>query len=137
MVTTRLVSASYPDYAQIIPKSATAEATILRKDFEAALKRTAVFSDSFQKVRLSISSSEKAVMLSSHNNDIGDANESIAAAVSGESIELSFNHRYLQAPLSLISTESITLSAAGIGRPLIIRGVGDSSLLYLVMPMNQ
>lgn len=52
IITTRLVSIAYPDYAQIIPKGFAAEATLLRKDFEAALKRTSVFSDSFQKIRL-------------------------------------------------------------------------------------
>ena len=48
-----------------------------------------------------------------------------------------FNYRYLTAALSLMNTESISLLAAGIGRPLIIKGVGDTSLLYLVSPMNQ
>jgi DNA polymerase-3 subunit beta len=137
MITTRLVTVSYPDYAQIIPKTFVSEATLLRKDFEAALKRSAVFSDSFQKVRVNLSSTEKKVTLSAHNNDVGDSTESIPSSVSGESVELSFNHRYVSAPLSLISTESVTLSASGIGRALVIKGVGDATFLYLVMPMNQ
>ncbi len=137
MLTTRLVTVSYPDYTQIIPKAFVSEATILRKDFEAALKRSAVFSDSFQKVKLGVSTTEKKVTLSAHNSDIGESSESISAKITGESVELSFNHRYLSAPLSLMTTESITLSASGIGRALVIKGVGDASLLYLVMPMNQ
>ncbi len=137
MLTTRLVTVSYPDYTQIIPKSFVSEATILRKDFEAALRRSAVFSDTFQKVKLKFSSEDKRVSISAHNNDIGDSAESVAAAINGDTIELSFNHRYLAAPLSLITSESVTLSASGIGRALVIRGLGDSSFLYLVMPMNQ
>ncbi|MDR3547896.1 MAG: DNA polymerase III subunit beta [Candidatus Pacebacteria bacterium] len=137
MLTTRLITVSYPDYTQIIPKSFVSEATVLRKDFESILRRSAVFSDSFQKVRLSFSVKEKQVSVSAHNNDVGESSESLPASVSGENMELSFNHRYLSAPLSLISTESITLSASGIGRALVIRGVGDNTLLYLVMPMNQ
>jgi DNA polymerase-3 subunit beta len=137
MITTRLVTVSYPDYAQIIPKSFVSEATVLRKDFEATLKRSAVFSDSFQKVRLSLSPNEKKITLNAHNNDVGDSTESIAASISGDPVELSFNHRYLSAPLSLITSESITLSASGIGRALVIKGVGDATFLYLVMPMNQ
>jgi DNA polymerase III subunit beta len=137
MLTTRLVTISYPDYVQIVPKSFVTEATILRKDFEAVLKRSAVFSDSFQKVRINFSPSEKSVAISAHNNDVGESAESIPASVTGENVELSFNHRYLTAPLSLIPTESITLSASGIGRPLVIKGVGDATYYYLVMPMNQ
>lgn len=137
IVTTRLVTVPYPDYTQIIPKTFVSEATLLRKDFEAALKRASVFSDTFQKVRLGLESGQKHIQFSARNSDIGESTESIPAAVSGESVELSFNHRYLQAPLSMVTTESITLSAAGIGRPLVLKGVGDATYLYLVMPMNQ
>ena len=137
MITTRLVTIAYPDYTQIIPKSFVTEATLLRKDFEAALKRSAVFSDSFQKVRIGFAVGEKKVSIQAQNSDVGDSAESIPASINGDDVELSFNHRYLSAPLTLISTESITLSASGIGRPLVIKGVGDAGFLYLVMPMNQ
>lgn len=137
ITTTRLVTVPYPDYVQIIPKGFTVEATLLRKDFEAALKRTSVFSDSFQKIRLGFNTKSNKIEFSARNSDIGETNELIPASIQGESIELSFNHRYLLAPLSLITTEQITLSSAGIGRAMVIRGVGDASFLYLVMPMNQ
>lgn len=134
---TRLVAAAYPDYAQIIPKTFTAEATILKKDFEAGLRRASVFTDAFQKVRVGIDTGKKQFILSARNADVGETSENMPVAASGDSIELSFNHRYLQAPVPLITAESLTLSAAGIGRPLVIRGQGDNSFLYLVMPMNQ
>jgi DNA polymerase-3 subunit beta len=137
VVMTRLVAANYPDYAQIIPKSATSEATVLKKDFENALKRTAVFSDTFQKIRLALDPKGKKVTLSSKNADVGESTDAVAAAVKGDALELSFNHRYLAAPLPLIATENLTLSLSGIGRPLVVRGTGDASFLYLVMPMNQ
>ncbi len=53
MLTTRLVTVSYPDYTQILPKSFASEATLLRKDFESVLRRSAIFTDPFQKVRMS------------------------------------------------------------------------------------
>jgi DNA polymerase-3 subunit beta len=136
-LTTRLVAGNYPDYANIIPKSFAAEATVLKKDFEAALRRTVVFSDSFQKIRLSFDPAKKQVSFNARNADVGESNESINATASGDTVDLSFNHRYLSAPLPLIGAESLTLSASGIGRPLVIKGAGDTSYLYLVMPMNQ
>jgi len=136
-VTTRLTSGTYPDYTQIIPKTFSTEATVLRKDFEQALRRGVVFSDAFQKVRLTLDPKKKTIGISSRNTDRGESSEEIKAAVAGEALELSFNHRYLQTPLSVTSAESISLSAAGPGRPLVIRGSGDTSFLYLVMPMNQ
>ena len=133
----RLTNAVYPDYRQIIPKESITEATLLRKDFDTALKRTSIFADSFQKVRVTFDTKKKQLTLFARNQDIGESTESLPAKVVGETIQLSFNHRYLSAIFALTNTESLTLSAAGIGRPLIIRGLGDSSLLYLVSPMNQ
>jgi len=134
---TRLTTGTYPDYRQIIPKKTTTQATLLRKDFESALRHTTIFSDAFQKIQLTFDQKKQHLIISSHNTDTGSAKESIHAKITGDTIEQSFNYRYLQTPISLLTTESITISASGVGQPLIIRGVGDNSFLYLVMPMNQ
>lgn len=137
MLVSRLTNATYPDYRQIIPKESVAEAVVLRKDFEQALKHTTIFSDAFQKIRLSFNPKKNTVSLFAHNSDVGESSEVISGQVSGNPLELSFNHRYLSSILSLTNAESLSFMAAGIGRPLIIKGVHDTSLLYLVSPMNQ
>lgn len=137
MLVSRLTNAVYPDYRQIIPKESVVEAIVLRKDFETALKRTTIFSDAFQKVKVGFDPKKNLFSFAARNADIGESTETIPAHVSGSALDLSFNHRYLAAALSLSSAESFSLVAAGIGRPLIIKGVGDTSLLYLVSPMNQ
>ena len=137
MFVSRLTNAVYPDYNQIIPKESIVEAVMLRKDFETALKRTMIFSDSFQKIRVSFDPKRNNFSFFAKNIDIGESSENLHAKISGNALDLSFNHRYLSAALALTPAESISLTAAGIGRPLIIKGVGDTSLLYLVSPMNQ
>lgn len=137
MLVSRLTNAVYPDYRQIIPKESIVEAVVLRKDFETTLKRTTIFSDAFQKIRISFDPKKNIFSFFARNTDIGESSETLPAHISGSALELSFNHRYLSAVLALTSTESLSLTAAGIGRPLIIKGVGDTSLLYLVSPMNQ
>jgi DNA polymerase-3 subunit beta len=137
MLVSRLTNAVYPDYRQIIPKESIVEATILRKDFETALKRTVIFSDTFQKIKVNFNPKKNTFSFYARNADVGEASETLNANISGGALDLSFNHRYLSAALSLTTAESISLTAAGIGRPLIIKGVGDTSLLYLVSPMNQ
>jgi DNA polymerase III subunit beta len=137
MLVSRLTNATYPDYRQIIPKESVAEATVLRKDFETALRRTSIFSDSFQKIKLTLDPKKKQLALFARNPDLGESTETLPAQIVGEGIQLSFNHRYLATMLVLTGTESLSISVAGIGRPLVIRGVGDNSLLYLVSPMNQ
>lgn len=137
MLVSRLTNAVYPDYRQIIPKESVVEAIVLRKDLETALKQTTIFSDSFQKVSMSFDPKKNHLSLFARNADIGESSETLSARISGSALDLSFNYRYLLAALSLTSAESLSLTAAGIGRPLIIKGVGDTSLLYLVSPMNQ
>ncbi len=137
MLVSRLTNAVYPDYRQIIPKESIVEAIMLRKDFENALKRTTIFSDLFQKVRINFDSKKNLFSFFARNVDIGESSETVPARISGNDLELSFNHRYLSAVLPLTTAESISLTAAGVGRPLIIKGIGDTSLLYLVSPMNQ
>lgn len=134
---TRLTNAVYPDYHQIIPKESMVEATVHRRDLETALRRAAVFSDAFQKVRLSFDPKGKSLEVFAHNSDVGESTERLTAKVTGSALELSFNHRYLSGMLPLTNVEHLTLTASGIGRPLIVKGVGDSSFLYLVSPMNQ
>ena len=137
MFVSRLSNAVYPDYRQIIPKESIVEAVVLRKDFENALKRTTIFSDSFQKVKVSFNPKKNSFSFFAKNTEIGESSETIPANISGSALDLSFNHRYLSAVLSLTTSESISLTAAGIGRPLIIKGVGDTTIMYLVSPMNQ
>jgi len=137
MVVSRLTNAVYPDYRQIIPKESIVEAIVLRKDFENALRRTMIFSDSFQKIRVSVDPKKNTFSLFAKNTDIGESLETLSAQISGSALDISFNHRYLATIFALTGAESLSLLAAGIGRPLIIKGVGDTSLLYLVSPMNQ
>lgn len=137
MLVSRLTNAVYPDYRQIIPKESVVEATVLRKDLENALRRVTIFSDTFQKVRLNFDPKTKKLSLFARNTEVGESSEELSAQIAGGALEISFNHRYLAAALGLTAAENISLSAAGIGRPLIIKGVGDNSLLYLVSPMNQ
>jgi len=95
MLVSRLTNATYPDYRQIIPKESVVEAIILRKDFEAALKRTMIFSDSFQKIRISFDPKKNSFSFFARNADIGESTETLGAQISGSALDLSFNHRYL------------------------------------------
>src|SRR5665213_2047438 len=61
----------------------------------------------------------------------------IPKAVSGEDVDINFHIGYLSECLSSIQSDSITLTFAGIGRPLVIKGVSDASFLYLVRPLNR
>jgi DNA polymerase-3 subunit beta len=134
-ITSRLISGSFPDYEQIIPKEYSTHTTLLKNDLAHAFKKTNIFLNKFMQVALYVT--ERSVTVSANSGEIGTTTESVKAQTTGEELNLNFNQRYLSEPLQYITDESIVLHFAGIGRPLVIEGVNDRSMRYLVMPMNK
>jgi DNA polymerase-3 subunit beta len=134
-VTSRLISGSFPDYNQIIPKEFSTHTTLLKNDLLHVFKKTNIFLNKFLQVTLHVT--EKSLTISANSGEVGTTTESVKASTEGIDLTLSFNQRYLQEPLQHIVDDSMTLHFAGIGRPLVMTGVTDQSLRYLVMPMNK
>ncbi len=134
-VTSRLTSGSFPDYKQIIPKEYSTHSTLLKNDLQHAFKKTNIFLNKFLQVTLDVQSDN--ITVSANSGEVGATTESVRAQTEGEDIRLNFNQRYLTDPLGHISDESVVMHFAGIGRPMVMEGVSDKSLRYLVMPMNK
>lgn len=135
-ITSRLVDGQFPDYTQIIPKKFTTEAVILRQDLIDRLKLTTLFSGKLQQVRLKIYPSEKIFEIESRADELGETTHQIDATLSGDDVSFLFNQRFLMDVLTNISADSVSLSGSGGGKPLVIKGVGDQSFMYLLMPMK-
>ncbi len=135
--TSRLIDGTFPNYRQIIPKTFSTEAVVLREDVATALKSLSIFADKFSQVSLSIEPTKKAVLLSSRNPDIGEQTSNMRATVVGDGLTVSFNGRYLADSLQAISGESVRLSSNGAGKPMLIKDAADESFFYLAMPMNR
>lgn len=136
-LTTRTIDGNFPDYRQIIPKEKYAEAVVLKHDVAGAFKKANIFSDRFNQVELRVNPPKKQFTLSARNADVGETTETMNAALSGEEITMHFNHKYIMDCFQSIHTDSMSFTFSGRAQPLIIRGVGDASFLYLVMPMNK
>ncbi len=136
-VTSRLVDGVFPDYKQIIPKSFSTEAVVLKHDIINSLKITSLFSDKFNQVVFTVNPAKKIFEITSKNVDVGENKTEIYAALSGDPLTLQFNQKYITDCFQSIPTESVVLQMNGEGKPLVVRGVGDNSFIYLVMPLNQ
>lgn len=136
-LTSRLINGNFPDYKQIIPKKYTTEVVVLKQDIINTLKNTNVFSDKFNQVSFSINPEEKSFTISSRSEDIGEVTDVVDAAISGEALNINFNHKYISDCFQSINSDSVSLEFAGLSKPMVVRGVGDPSFFYLVMPMNK
>ncbi len=135
-LTSRVVDGTFPDYKQIIPKNPTTKTIVLKQDFISSLKISNIFSDKFNQIILTIKPKEKVFEIESNNVDIGENKTLISGALSGDSISANFNYKYILDCFQSISGDSLSLELSE-NKPMIIRGVDDSSFMYLVMPMNR
>ena len=133
----RVVDGTFPNYKEIVPKSSDTEATVLKNDFAEMLRKARVFSGNDQHVGFHLYPKRKIFSATARSAEVGEMSDSIDAALSGEDLDINFHIGYLADCLSVIESDSLTLSFAGAGRPLVIRGVSDPSFMYLVMPLNR
>jgi DNA polymerase-3 subunit beta len=135
--TSRLIDGTFPNYRQIVPKSFTTEAIVLREDLAQALKSLSVFADKFAQVSFTVDPAKKAIILLSKNPDVGEETSTIRSTISGDAVSMNFNGRYLADSLQGITGESVRIHSNGPGKALLIRDAADDSFFYLAMPMNR
>lgn len=136
-LTSRIIEGNFPNYRQIIPKETVSTATVLKQDLINTLKTSLIFSDPFNQLSFVLSPKNKKFEIESKNSSIGESVQNLDAALEGSDININVNHRYFADCFQSIATDSVSLGFAGQAKPIIIKGIGDQSFLYLVMPMNQ
>ncbi len=136
-IVSRVIDGVFPDYQQIIAKDFKTEVIVLKQDLINNLKLSNVFSDSFNQINIKVSLKDKKLELKTKNANVGESVNKLVATVSGEEIEINFNHKYIIDCFQSIDSDSVSLSFNGLNKPMVIRGVSDKSFTYLVMPMNR
>ncbi len=136
-LTSRLVDGNFPDYKQIIPKEHTTEAIILKQDFINTLKINNIFLDKFSQITLSLNPKAKKFSIKSKSGEVGETEASVSAAMKGETVSVNLNYRYLFDVFQAIYSDSISVFISGANKPMIIKGVSDTTFTYLVMPLNK
>lgn len=76
------------------------------------------------------------VQISANTPDVGRAQEEVSIALEGESIDIAVNVRYLTDVLQRLGVPEVKLEMTGALKPLIIKGVGDETYKYLLMPVQ-
>ena len=136
-ITSRVVDGVYPDYRKIFPKEKNTEAILLKTELQNALKTSTLFTDTFNQVTLSFNPQTKTSLVTAKNSDIGENESSLDAALTGNPVTVIINYRYLLDCLNAIRTDSVSLDFASENKAFIVSGIGDTSFVYLIMPMNR
>ena len=135
--TSRLIDGAFPDYRLIIPKEEKTKVVLMKNELLSTLRLSTIFADKFFQINFCVDTPKKSVIIESKNNDVGSSVSSIDAVISGETIEVSFNLKYFLDVFQAITSDSVSISFTETNKPIIIRGINDSSFLYLLMPTNK
>jgi DNA polymerase-3 subunit beta len=141
-----LLAGQFPNYRAILPKTHSTRAVVNTVEFRAATKRAMLFArDSANIMRLKVEAGEPggltpgSVTLSATAEEVGDATDSLAAAVDGPGLEVIFNVKYLADVLAVIETADVALELNGPQAPGVVKPSGQEAgeeYTYVVMPMH-
>lgn len=136
-LTTRLLEGQYPNYRQLIPQQFERQTTVDRKLFTGALERIAVLADQKNNiVKLTLDIEAQTLSLSVEAQEVGSGLEVVPAQVSGESLDIAFNVRYLLDGLKALGTTEVQMKFNTATSPSILVPLGALQMTYLVMPIQ-
>jgi DNA polymerase-3 subunit beta len=139
-----LITGQFPNYQGIMPKSHTTRAVLKTDDLRTAAKRAALFAkDSSNIVKVRIDSGGEnggsigSVTLTANADDLGDATDTVDAAVEGEGLEIIFNVKYLTDMLAVLDAPEVAVEVINSQSPGVLKPMGEQYALYnyVVMPM--
>ena len=134
-LTSKLIDGTFPDYGRVIPQGNDKEMTVQTGDFISAVDRVStIASERGRAVKLNIGKDK--LVLSVNNPEGGSATEEITVAYSAAPLEIGFNARYLLDIAGQLEGEEARFLLADPGSPTMIRGAGDETALYVLMPMR-
>lgn len=136
-LTSRTLEGQYPAYRQLIPRQFQRQITVERRQLLSAVERIAVLADQKNNiVKFSIDSINQRLSLSVEAQDVGSGRESMSAQVSGDSLDIAFNVKYLIDGLKALSTSDIQMQMNTANSPVILNPLGGLKMTYLIMPVQ-
>jgi DNA polymerase-3 subunit beta len=136
-LTSRTLEGQYPAYRQLIPGQFQRQVAIPRRQLLSAVERIAVLADQKNNiVKFDIDAQAQTIDLTVETQDVGSARESLSAQVTGESIEIAFNVKYLIDGLKALSTSDIQFQMNAANTPVILTPLGGLKMTYLIMPVQ-
>ena len=136
-LTSRRLEGAYPAYGQLIPQEFQRQMSLERKRLLSGLELVAVLADANNSVvKFSLDSEKQELSLSVNAKDVGNAKESMPVEISGDSIDIAFNVKYLMDGLKSLPANEIQMHLNAPTQPVIFTPLGGVKMTYLVMPVQ-
>ena len=131
----RKIEGTFPNYKQLIPDTHEVAVQVPVSELVSAIKRVALLVQSHSPIRFEFDADSQQATISARTQDVGQATETIDAAVDGGNMQIAFNHQYILDGLSAIDGDVVIELQTSL-KPGILKGAADESFLYLAMPVR-
>lgn len=133
----RKIEGQFPAYKNLIPSSCATSVSMLSDDFSGALRRVTTISSNTSKVSCRIDQEKKQFILSTTSSDMSKATEALSVDVTGNSLDIALNYRYVEDCMSAIGPNTkIQLDLNATMQPAVFKTWGTINYLYLLMPVR-
>jgi DNA polymerase III subunit beta len=138
--TSRLLDGEYPKVTAIFPTTTDVQAVVETATLIEAVKRVALVAERNTPVRLRFTDGQ--VTIEAGQGDDAQASESVEATLTGDDIEIAFNHQYLLDGLNALHQPWARLAFTQPTKPALLTGQAeaeaesDDSFQYVLMPVR-
>jgi len=132
-LTTRRIDGQFPNYRQLLPETFEHEVTLPRAEFLDVVRRVGVLVQRTSPIQLRFAEGELRVL--ARTQDVGEAQETLPVAFTGEPMEIGFNAEFLREGIESVSADDLRLRLISPLRPAVIDG-GPDDPTYLIMPIR-
>ncbi|MCK5044230.1 DNA polymerase III subunit beta [Candidatus Parcubacteria bacterium] len=132
----RLIEGKYPNYQEIIPQKYETQVVVSRDELISQIKTTSLFSGKTNEIKINVNVNKNKMELFAQTPEIGENKSEILVKAEGKNTETSFNFKFLLDGLTNIKSDEVIFGINGIEGPAILKPVGDTSYLYVVMPIK-
>lgn len=136
-ITSRLIDGNYPDYRQLIPKSAETDITIQAADLLRTTKIAALFARSTGgSITLKADAETQKLSIHSIASELGENTSEIDVKVTASG-QVTLNSRYLIEALGVIDADEVSFSFNGKLAPIVLRSTEKKpNYLHIIMPLK-
>ncbi len=132
-LTTRRIDGQFPNYRQLLPETFEVELTLPKSELADVVRRASVLALRNSPLRLRLAEGELTV--SAQTQDVGETQETMPAAYTGEEFLIGFNAEFLRDGVDSIVGDDVRVKLINPLRPAILEdAAGDFT--YLIMPIR-
>ena len=131
----KVIDGKFPDYKKVVPTSNDKSLVVASKEFINSIERvTSVSLDRKEGVKLIIN--KENIQLSVNSANSGEGNEKIKAQFNSESLNISFNSKYLIDIASEVEDKNLKMNFKDSISPVLIEDFSDKNSYFVIMPMK-